>query len=70
MNLKWLNFLTKKPGRNFINHNVNKIFDSLDQVPTQNATAEILDMVSEQNFIDFINDHQLNTIFKNYEIDE
>ena len=70
MNLNWLNFLTKKPGRNFINHNVRKIFDSLDQVPTQNATAEILDMVSERNFIDFINDHQLNTIFKNYEIDE
>jgi hypothetical protein len=70
MNLKWLNFLTKKQGRNFLNDNVKKIFDSLDQVPTQNATAEILDIVSERNFIDFINDHKLNRIFKDYEIDE
>ena len=69
MNLKWYKFLLTE-NRNFVIKNLEKIYHSLDDVSSRNATAEVLDKLHPQNLLDFINKNNLSNIFKNYEIDE
>lgn len=65
---KWYKFLLTEE-RNFLISNLMKIYESLENVPTQNATAEILEMVHPKNFLDYLKDNKLENIFKTYEID-
>lgn len=64
---KWYKFLLTEE-RNFVMSNIMKIYEALDKVPTQNATAEILDMVQPPDFLKFLENNKLINIFKTYEI--
>lgn len=72
MNNKWYKFLLKEERnkREIILNNFHAIYDSLPQIPTQNATAEILDRVEPREFAIFLKNNNLINIFETYEIDE
>lgn len=72
MNNKWYKFLLKEERnkREIILNNFHTIYDSLPQIPTQNATAEILDRVEPREFATFLKNNNLINIFETYEIDE
>lgn len=72
MNNKWYKFLLKEERnkREIILNNFHTIYDSLPQIPTQNATAEILDRVEPREFAIFLKNNNLINIFETYEIDE
>ena len=72
MNYKWYKFLLKEERnkRKIILNNFHTIYDSLDQIPTQNATAEILDRAEPREFATFLKNNNLINIFETYEINE
>ena len=71
MNYKWYKFLLneERNKRDILYNNFHTIYDSLPQVPTQNATAEILDKTEPREFGMFLKNNNLLKIFETYEIE-